>query len=438
MGRGAWPAWPRHGILPAMEPISSTDAGAPLHQDEPGGAPAFDPADPVFVADPYPTYAHLREHAPITWYAPEGFWLVSRHRDVDALLRDRRLGRVFTPKEPLERFGPWNLLNEHALLELEPPDHTRLRGLVAKAFTPRRGERLRERIRELADGLCDPLAEHGEADLIPTLAEPLPVAVIAELLGVPETDRHLLRPWSNAIVALYELAHDDETAERAVTAAREFDAYVRELVAARRVRPGEDLLSALVAVRDEGDKLTEDELVATAILLLNAGHEASVNVIGNGVRALLAHRDQWERLLADRSLLQAAAEEIIRFDTPLSLFQRTAFEDVAVGDHVVSRGERVGLLLGSANRDPAVFTAPDRLDVSRWPNPHVGFGAGIHFCLGAPLARVEIQEALAALLERFPSLELAAEPQPRSTFQFRGFSHLPVRSAAALAAPGRG
>lgn len=385
----------------------------------------FDPSDPAFVADPYPVYAALRAHDPVAWYEPGGMWLVSRHRDVDAVLRDRRLGRVFHPREPLERFGPWNLLNERAMLEMEPPDHTRLRGLVAKAFTPRRVERLRHRVREIAGALLDPLAE-GETDLVAAFAEPLPVEVIAELLGVPEADRHLLRPWSNAIVALYELAHDDAAAVRAITAAREFDAYVRNLVEARRERPGDDLLSALVAVREQGDVLSEDELVATAILLLNAGHEASVNVLGNGVRALLAQRGEWDRLCADPGLVQAAAEEIIRYDTPLSLFQRTAFADVEIGSRTVREGERVAVLLGSANRDPEVFADPDRLDVSRWPNPHVGFGAGIHFCLGAPLARIEVQEALRALRERFPSLALVADPPPRPTFQFRGFTELRV------------
>jgi cytochrome P450 len=386
---------------------------------------AFDPARPEFVADPYPVYAALRDHAPVAWYEPGGMWLVARHADVDAVLRDRRFGRVFRPREPLERFAPWNLLNERSMLEMEPPDHTRLRSLVAKAFTPRRVERLRARVHALTNAFADPLGD-GEADLIATLAEPLPVAVIAELLGVPEADRHLLRPWSNAIVALYELASDEAAADSAVTAAREFDAYVRALLQVRRQRPGDDLLSALVAVRDAGDRLTEDELVATAVLLLNAGHEASVNVIGNGVGALLVHAGEWARLRADPGLVQPAAEEVIRFDTPLSLFQRTAFADVEVGGQTLHAGERVGLLLGSANRDPHAFSAPDRLDVGRRPNPHVGFGAGIHFCLGAPLARVEIQEVLRVLVTRFPALRLVADPPPRPTFQFRGFTELRV------------
>ncbi len=384
----------------------------------------FDPADPAFVADPYPAYAALRRDAPVWWYGPGGFWLVARHADVDALLRDPRLGRVFVPREPAEEFGPWNLVNEHAMLEREPPDHTRLRRLVAGAFTPRRAEELRGRVRALAADLLDPVVAAGGGDLVAAFAEPLPVAVIAELLGVPAADRHLLRPWSNAIVGLYELEPGPGVAGRAVAAARDFTAYLRALLAERRRRPGDDLLSALAVAAVDGDRLTEDELVATAVLLLNAGHEASVNVLAGGVLALLRHPGQLARLRADPGLAPRAVEELIRYDTPLSLFQRTAFADVAVGDQVVRAGDRVGLLLGSANRDPAAFDRPDDLDVGRTPNRHVGFGAGIHYCLGAPLARVELQEALALLLPLH--LALAADPPMRPTFQFRGPATLPV------------
>jgi len=384
----------------------------------------FDPADPAFIADPYPAYAALRRDAPVRWYAPGGFWLVARHAHVDALLRDPRLGRVFTPREPAAVYGAWNLVNEHAMLEREPPDHTRLRRLVAGAFTPRRAEELRGRVRALAAELLDPVRAGGGGDLVAAFAEPLPVAVIAELLGVPAADRHLLRPWSNAIVGLYELEPGPGVADRAVAAARDFTGYLRALLAERRRRPGDDLLSALAVAAVDGDRLTEDELVATAVLLLNAGHEASVNVIAGGVLALLRHPGQLARLRADPGLAPRAVEELIRYDTPLSLFQRTAFADVAVGDQVVRAGERVGLLLGSANRDPAAFPRPDELDVGRTPNRHVGFGAGIHYCLGAPLARVELQEALALLLPL--DLALAADPPMRPTFQFRGPATLPV------------
>lgn len=390
----------------------------------------FDPGDPAFVRDPYPAYARLRAEQRLTFHEPTELWLVPGHRDVDALLRDRRLGRVFVPREPRERFAPWNLVNEHALLEMEPPEHTRLRRLVAGDFTPRRVEALRPHVRALVDGMLAPLREAGEGDLVTALAEPLPVAVIAELLGVPEADRHLLRPWSNAIVALYELTDDAGAAERAVNAAREFGAYLRELAAERRRRPGTDLLSALVARQQEGsgDALSEDELVATAVLL-NAGHEASVNALGNGVVALLHDADELARLRTDPDLVPTAVEELLRIDTPLSLFQRTVLEPVEVAGQPLAAGNRVGLLLASANRDPDAFDRPDELDVGRDPNPHVGFGAGIHFCLGAPLARVELQEALAGLLRAADHLEPAAPPTRRESFQFRGHAHVPLTLA---------
>lgn len=390
----------------------------------------FDPTDAAFVADPYPAYARLREQSPVWWDEMHELWLVSRHADVDALLRDRRLGRVFVPREPLEEFAPWNLVNEYSMLELEPPEHTRLRRLVAADFTRGRVERLRPSVVALTDALLDDLAEAGEGDLLRHLAEPLPVEVIAELLGIPPADRPLLRPWSNAIVELYELEPAPGAAARAVAAAQEFGDYLRALVAERRRTPGGDLLSALAVQAgggEAGDRLSSDELVATAVLLLNAGHEASVNVIGNGVLALLRHPGELARLAAAPALVATAVEELIRFDTPLSLFTRTAFADVDVAGHTVRTSERVGLLLGAANRDPAAFAHPDDLDVGRDPNPHVGFGAGIHYCLGAPLARLELQVALERLLARFPRLALSEEPQVRPTFQFRGYRSLRVR-----------
>ena len=386
----------------------------------------FDPLDADFVADPYPAYAQLRREQPLSWYEEGGMWLVARHDDVDATLRDRRLGRTFTPKEPQARFAPWNLLNTHSMLELEPPEHSRLRGLVARDFTPRRVESLRPRIRAQVDGLLEGMTE--EADLIADLAEPLPVAVIAELLGVPEDDRPLLRPWSNAIVALYEPEPPEGAEERAITAAREFTEYLRALIARRREDPAEDLLSAL-AQRDE---LSDDELVATAALLLNAGHEASVNALGNGVVALLDHPDQLARLRADPDRVPAAVEELLRFDTPLSLFQRTALEPVEVAGQRLEPGDRVGLLLGSANRDDATFHDPDTLDVTRQHNPHVGFGGGLHFCLGAPLARVELTEALAGLLRHFTHMELSQRPPRRASFQFRGYERVPLTMRAGV------
>jgi cytochrome P450 len=388
----------------------------------------FDPSDPAFVADPYPTYARMRADAPVMWWEERGLHLVSRYADVNALLRDRRLGRVFVPREPRDRFAPWNFVNETALLEMEPPDHTRLRQLVAKEFTPRRVEGLRARVAAITDALLDEALAHGEeVDIVTALAEPLPVAVIAELLGIPEADRPLLRPWSNAIVALYEPAPAPGVEDAAIAASREFTAYLRDLIDRRRSEPLDDLLSALAVDSATGDRLTTDELVGTAILLLNAGHEASVNVLSNGFAALLCHPDELLRVQHDRSLIGPCAEEFIRFDTPLSLFERTAFEPVEVQGTVVAEGERVGLLLGSANRDDEVFVDPDRFDAGRRDNHHVGFGAGIHFCLGAPLARLEVQVAVDRVIDRFRSIELAGDPARRPSYQFRGHSRVPVR-----------
>lgn len=376
--------------------------------------------------DPYPVYARLRAEAPLWWHEDTGMWLVSRHGDADRLLRDRRLGRVFTPYEPAERFAPWNLLNEHSLLELEPPAHTRLRQLAARPFTPRRIAGLRARIVELTDELLDRVDPSG-FDVITEFAELLPVEVIAELLGVPDELRPSLRPWSNRIVALYELGYDDATAAAAITAAADFTAALRDLIAWRRRAPGDDLLSGLIHARVDGDALSDDELVATAALLLNAGHEASVNVIGNGVVVLAEQPAQLARLRAEPGRWRDAIDELIRFDSPLSLFQRTVFSPVEVAGRELAPGERVGILLGSANRDPDVFEDPDRLDVFRAPNPHIGFGAGIHYCLGAPLARLEGAVAFERLLDRATDLELVTPPTRRSSFQFRGYEHARLR-----------
>lgn len=386
----------------------------------------FDPRSAAFIADPYPVYARMRDDQPVAWYPDKRWWIVSRHADVDAILRDRRFGRRFDPRQPYERFAPWNLVNEHAMLELEPPDHTRLRRLVSHAFTPRRVEGMREQVRTVANTLIDELVEHGTGDLLPLLAEPLPVAVISDLLGIEGSDRHLLRPWSNAIVALYEPAANPAVEDAAITAAQDFTQFLDALITRRRQRPGDDLFSALVSLQVEGDRLTRDELIATAVLLLNAGHEASVNVLGNGVVALMAHRDEWQTLTANPGLAASAVEEAIRYDTPLSLFTRVASNDVEICGQQITSGATVGLLLASANRDNRVFVQAEQFDIQRQPNPHLGFGAGIHFCLGAALARVELQEAFAQLATRLPGLELTDKPIRRNSYQFRGYSQIPL------------
>jgi cytochrome P450 len=394
-------------------------------------APPIDLTDPAVVADPYPAFARARSVAPVQWHEGLRLWLAFTHAESNAVLRDRRLGRIWRDREPAERFESFNLIHRNAILEMEPPDHTRLRRLVSAAFARGHVERLRPWVNELAGRLVDRMVEESggsePVDLLAGMAEQLPVDVIAELLGVPEADRPLLRPWSNAIVKMYEYARPPEREEAAERAADEFVTYLRGLAAERRKNLGDDLISHLVTVRDaEGDRLTEDELVTTCILLLNAGHEATVNVTANGTLALLRHPDQLRRLREDRGLLPTAIEELMRYDSPLQLFERTATEDVEIGGVTVPRGQKIAALLGAANHDPAVFAEPGTLDVGRIDNPHISFGAGVHFCIGAPLARVELQAAFGALLSRTSSLELGGEPVRRPEFVIRGLSRLPV------------
>jgi cytochrome P450 len=391
----------------------------------------LDLTDPAVVADPYPAFSQARAVAPVQWHEGLGLWLAFTHAEANAVLRDRRLGRIWRDKEPRERFESFNLIHRNAILEVEPPHHTRLRRLISTAFARGHVERLRPWVEELAGRLVDGLVERSggsePVDLLTGMAEQLPVAVIAELLGVPEADRPLLRPWSNAIVKMYEYDRTRQREDDAERAADEFVAYLRALAAERRTNPGDDLVSHLVSVRDaEGDRLTEDELVTTCILLLNAGHEATVNVTGNGTLALLRNPDQLARLRDDRAMLPTAIEELMRFDSPLQLFERTATEDVEIGGVTVAAGQKIAALLGSANHDPAVFADPGTLDVGRADNPHISFGAGVHFCIGAPLARVELQASFGALLDRTSSLELGGEPVRRPEFVIRGLADLPV------------
>jgi cytochrome P450 len=390
---------------------------------------ALDLTDPAFVSDPYPTFTRLRHETPLLWHAPTGQYLALTYALCNGVLRDRRFGRLWHDKEPGERFEPFNNLHRNQMMENEPPDHTRLRSLVAKAFARGHVERLRPRVQELAGALLEKVAEAGEFDLIEDFAEPLPVAVIAELLGIPETDRHLLRPWSQHIVRMYEYGRDTAIEDAAVTAAAEFGEYMHDLALKRRADPHDDLVSHLALAEERGQTLSDDELVASAILLLNAGHEASVNAFGNGVVTLLDRPDQLQRLRADDQLVPTALEEMIRYDAPLQLFERTAREDMQMGEVTVQEGEKVAALLGSANRDPAAFEEADRFDIARAPNHHVGFGAGLHHCLGAPLARMELQISLPMLLHRFPRLEPAAPPVRRPTFVLRGYVSVPLRTS---------
>jgi cytochrome P450 len=391
----------------------------------------LDLSDPAVVADPYPAFARARAGAPVQWHEGLQLWLAFTHAESNAVLRDRRLGRIWRDRTPEERFESFNLIHRNALLEMEPPDHTRLRRLISAAFARGHVERLRPWVQkyagELVDGLVERSGGTAAVDILSGMAEELPVGVIAELLGVPHAERPLLRPWSNAIVKMYEYGRTTELEDAAERAAVEFVGYLRSRAEHARREPGDDLLSHLVQVRDaEGDRLTEDELVTTCILLLNAGHEATVNVSGNGLLALLTHPDQLARLRDDPGLLPTAIEELMRFDSPLQLFERTATEDVEIDGVTVPAGQKIAALLGSANHDPAVFAEPETLDVGRTDNPHISFGAGIHFCIGAPLARVELQASFEALLTRASSLELARPARRRPEFVIRGLAELPV------------
>jgi cytochrome P450 len=388
-----------------------------------------DLTDPALLDDPYPLLAEWRAAGPLL-RAGEGRWVATTHGSVSAVLRNRRLGRLWTDWEPTEQMEPFNTLHRNQLMENEPPEHTRMRRLLAGAFARGHVERMGPRIETLADAMLDDLEGDLRAgrpvDLLARYAEPMPVFVIADLLGVPREDHVRLRDWSQAIVHMYEQGVGDDVREAAVIASREFADYVREVVALRRAEPGEDLVSDLIAEERDGENLSDDELVATVVLLLNAGHEASVNVFGNGMHALLSHPDQQARVTSGEVSAATALEELIRFDAPLQMFERTATADVEVAGTTVRAGEVVACLMGSANRDPEVFERADAFDVGRDPNPHVGFGMGLHFCLGAPLARVELEITVRRLLERFPTLALTGVAPRRPTWVLRGYQSLEV------------
>ncbi|MEU0967256.1 cytochrome P450 [Streptomyces sp. NPDC005917] len=396
---------------------------------------AFDPWDPDFLADPYPSYTELRARGRVHYFEPTHQWLIPRHADVSALLRDRRLGRTYEHRFTHEDFGrtapppehePFHTLNDQGMLDLEPPDHTRIRRLVSKAFTPRTVEQLKPYVAQLAGELVDGLVHQGGGDLLTDVAEPLPVAVIAEMLGIPEADRAPLRPWSADICGMYELNPSEETAARAVRASVEFSDYLRDLIAERRKEPGEDLISGLIAAHDEGDRLTEQEMISTAVLLLNAGHEATVNATVNGWYALFRNPAQLAALRADHSLVPTAVEELMRYDTPLQLFERWVLDEIEIDGTTIPRGAEIAMLFGSANHDPDVFHDPGELDLTRRDNPHISFSAGIHYCIGAPLARIELAASMTALLERAPTLSPAAEPRRKPNFVIRGLEGLSV------------
>lgn len=385
--------------------------------------------DEAFLADPYPVLKELRAAGAPVWSPELGVFLAASYADANSVLRNKSLGRIFKDRQPEEDWREFNWLHSDSILDSEPPKHTRLRSLISKAFNRGKIEGLRPMVERLSAELANDcelkVRETGRFDVIADFAEPLPVKVIAGLLGFPESEEHLLRPWSQAIVKMYEVAPSNEDQSAAQQAAREFAEYVHDLMVLRKANPGDDLISDLVQVEEQGEKLNAHELIATCVLLLNAGHEASVNGFGNGLVAALSREDQRRQLLnRPRELAETAVDEFLRFDAPLHLFERTATVNTEVGGVTILEGQKIAALLGSANRDEEVFQHADRMDVTRDPNPHIGFGAGIHFCIGAPLARMEMSTSLPVLLEKFPTLRLAGEPTRRPTFVLRGYEQV--------------
>ncbi len=407
-----------------MEPSPTFDLGR------------FNPASPELRANPYPIYHLLRQAMPVC-PTPVGAWLVSRYADGESILADKRFATI-----DLNRLGQAGQLPEtpslaaaraamgRTMLFMDPPRHGRIRSLVSKAFSPRMVESLRPRIRQIAEDLLNTLEEENEADLIRDFAYPLPVIVIAEMLGVPPEDRALFRRWTIDLARLIDFVQSTEAVDRAMKAMEETAEYLHTLAWERRQNPQDDLLSALIAAEERGDRLTEDEMLANVVLLLGAGHETTANLIGNGMLALMKHRDQMERLRREPHLLPGAIEECLRYDSPVQATGRRALENVAIAGIEIPRDSHVIILIGACNRDPDRFPDPDRFDITRDRNEHLAFGGGIHYCLGANLARAEAQIAVDSLAHRFPKLDLACDAiEYRDMFNLRGLKALPVRLA---------
>ncbi len=390
----------------------------------------LDPRSAQFVQNPYPAYEAIRAVCPVFKWQQYDHWCFVNHQDVNNLLRDRRFGRQILHVASREELGwpqtPEHLVafydfEKHSLLELEPPVHTRLRSLVNRAFLSRQVERLRPKIVSLCNELLENFELGTEVDLLTIYATPIPVIMICELLGVPTEMKDQLLAWSHDMVAMYMAKRDRMIEDRAVKATLEFSQYMRNLVSERRKHPSTDLLSELICAESDGGKLSEDELITTAILLLNAGHEATVHAIGNGVKALLENNIR-------SSITPATVEETLRYDAPLHMFTRYALEDLEYNGLKLKKGEVVGLMLGAANRDPTRFAHAGTFNPSRQQNPHVSFGAGIHFCIGAPLARLELEIALQSLMLRFPNIEVSGIPTYSDTYHFHGLENLNVRT----------
>lgn len=387
--------------------------------------------DATFVANPYPRLKELRSFGKPVWHDALGIFLAARHGDANDVFRNKSLGRIFIDRQPLFEWETFNWLHSDSILDSEPPKHTRLRALVAKAFNRNKIEGMRPAIERITSELLDAIDQKVKSkenfDLIADYAEPLPVKIIADLLGFPKSEEYLLRPWSQAIVKMYEVNPSQQYQNEAILAAGEFASYVRDLAEHRKENPSNDLITDLAMVEENGEKLNMQELVATCVLLLNAGHEASVNAFGNGMVEVLRRADQMRVLRTNpRDITETALEEFMRFDAPLQLFERTAIRDTQIGGVTIVAGQKIAALIGSANRDEAVFENADEMNVARAINPHIGFGAGIHFCLGAPLARLEMGVSLPALWEKYPHMSLASEPVRRPTFVLRGYESIAI------------
>lgn len=393
--------------------------------------------DSSFIQDPYPTLNALRESAPVVSDEAAGLSLITRHEDVRACLRDRRLGRVYDHVTTAEEIGAaprdpkWEAfwkVEKHSLLELEPPDHTRLRRLVSKAFTVRAVEAMRQPAMSLAARLLSEAKERNQIDLIADFSQPYSVGIISELLGVPSEDKQDLLDWSHRMVKMYELDTSNDQAQQAASAAANFDSYVRGLIHFHRTEPRGGLIGELVHAEVDGERLTVEEIVSTVIVLLNAGHEATVNTMGNGMTGFLSNRDEWHRVIDGWVPASVAAEEMLRWDAPLQLFERWVLaDDVEVAGTKFGFGDRIGMLFGSANRDPRAFDDPDQFKAARHATHHIGFGGGTHHCLGAPLARLELDVAVTALAKRAPRMELVEPPIRQNAFTIHGYEAVNVR-----------
>jgi cytochrome P450 len=378
------------------------------------------PTDPAFVQNPYPFYDRARAGGDLFWWEDYAMPCATSHRAVMALLKDRRLGREAPPESApaiAPHLAPFYAVEAHSMLELEPPRHGRLRGLVLRAFTSRRIAALGPEITALSHQLIDAFPQ-GDFDLLDAFARPLPVIIICRLLGVPETRAADLLAWSNAMVSMYQARRTRAVEDAAVAATLAFRDFLTGYIAEKRRAPGDDLITELIRAEEGGERLTTEELISTCILLLNAGHEATVHTLGNGVATLLAQGRP--PVTAD------SVEEIIRFDPPLHMFTRWVYEEVTLFGHDFRRGDRVACLLGAANRDPAAYPRPDQFDPARTGPQNTSFGAGIHFCVGAPLARLELLIGMQTLMARCPGLRRAAEPRYGNVYHFHGLQALHV------------